>query len=290
MPLGEVDQPGRHLVGSQGAALAGQRIGAGSGVVDLGGGDVEGDGQLLTGHVAGGLDGLHENPHAVLVRAQVGGEAALVAHRGGQAPVGQQPGQGVVGLDPPAQSLGEGSGADGHQHELLHVEVVGRMGATVEHVEHGHGQDVGVGPADVAVQRQVELVGRGPGHGQGHAEDGVGAQTALVVRAVEGHELSVDAPLIEGFPAFEEVGYLAVHCVDRPGDPLAGPLRPAVAKLHRLVGAGALARRDAGPAPGPAFERDLHLDCREAPGIKDLPARHPFDTAHCCSCCWWGQS
>ena len=93
--------------------------------------------------------------------------------------------QGVVGLGAPAQGLGERGRADRHDHELLEVDVVVGVGAAVEHVHHRHRQHVGVGAADVAVERQLELVGRGLGHGQRHAEDGVGAEAGLVVGAVE---------------------------------------------------------------------------------------------------------
>ena len=56
---------------------------------------------------------------------------------------------------------------------------------------------MGIGPADVAIQRQVELGGGGLGDGQAGAEDGVGAEPGLVVGAVEVAELDVDQALLE---------------------------------------------------------------------------------------------
>ena len=56
---------------------------------------------------------------------------------------------------------------------------------------------MGVGPADVALQRQLELVGRGAGDGEADPEDRVGAEPGLVVRAVEVVEHGVDGPLVE---------------------------------------------------------------------------------------------
>ena len=85
---------------------------------------------------------------------QVRGEAALVADRGGQAPVVEHRLEHVVRLGAPAQRLGEAGGADRHDHELLEVDVVVGVRAAVEHVHHRHRQHVGVGAADVAVQRQ----------------------------------------------------------------------------------------------------------------------------------------
>ena len=71
------------------------------------------------------------------------------------------------------------------------IDVVG-VHAAVEDVHHRHGQHVGVRAADVAVQRQLELVGRGLGDGEADAEDRVGAEPGLVVGAVEVDELGVD--------------------------------------------------------------------------------------------------
>ena len=122
--------------------------------------------------------------------------------------------QHVVGLDAPAQRLAEAGRADRHDHELLEVHVVVGVGAAVEHVQHRHGQHVGVGAADVAVQRQAQLVGRRLGHGQRHAEDGVGAEAGLVVGAVEVEHLAVDLALVEGVEAEQRLADLAVDVVD----------------------------------------------------------------------------
>ena len=46
----------------------------------------------------------------------------------------------------------------------------------VEHVEHRHGQDVGVGAADGPVERELEVVRHRLGIGQGHGQHGVGAR------------------------------------------------------------------------------------------------------------------
>ena len=57
----------------------------------------------------------------------------------------------------------------------------------------GTGRYLGVGAAEIAVERQPDRRGRGMGHRQRDAENGVGAELRLVRRAVEiEHEL-VDA-------------------------------------------------------------------------------------------------
>jgi hypothetical protein len=140
---------------------------------------VEGDGDVVAGREAGLLDGLDEQLHGLLVGAEVGAKppsSPTAVDRPGRA----APLERVVGLGAPAQRLGERGGADRHDHELLEVDVVVGVLAAVEHVHHRHRQHVGVGAADVAVQRQAELVGGGLGHGERDAEDGVGAEPDLL--------------------------------------------------------------------------------------------------------------
>ena len=156
--------------------------------------------------------------------------------------------QRVVGLGAPAQRLGEGRRADRHDHELLEVDVVVGVHAAVEHVHHRHRQHVGVGAADVAVQRQLELVGRGLGHGERHAEDGVGAEAGLVVGAVEVDQRPVDAALVERVEADDGVGDLAVDVGDGVEHALAAEAVAAVAQLDRLERPGRGAGRDDRPA------------------------------------------
>ena len=91
----------------------------GLGVVDLRGGGIEGDADVVARRVARPFDRLHEHLHRFLVRREVGGEAALVAHRGRQAALVQQRLQRVVRLDAPTQRLGVRGGADRHDHEFL---------------------------------------------------------------------------------------------------------------------------------------------------------------------------
>ena len=141
----------------------------------------------------------------------------------------------MVGLRSPPQRLREGSGADRHEHELLEVDVVVGVGPAVDDVHHRDREHVGVGAAHVPVQRQLELVGRGLGHGQRGAQDGVGPQPALVVGPVEGDELAVEPALVEGLEPHDRVADLAVDGLDGPEDPPAAIPVAAVAPLDGLV-------------------------------------------------------
>ena len=223
---------------------------------------------------------LEQQRERLLVRREVGREATFVAQRGGQAALLQQRLERVVRLDPPPQRLGEARGADRGEHELLHVDVGVGVRAAVEHVHERHRQHVRVGAAHVAVERQLGLVGRGLRRGQRHAEDGVGAEAALAVGAVEGQQLVVEEALVGGVEADHGVGDLGVHVLDRGAHALAAVALAAVTQLVRLVGAGAGAARDDGPAARSRQELDVDLDGRVSPGIEDLAAHDLHDRAH----------
>ncbi len=122
---------------------------------------------------------------AARLLSRLGREAALVAEAGGQALLLQHRLERVVDLGARAQRLAEGRRADRRDHELLDVDVGVGVRAAVEDVHHRHRQQVGVGAADVAEQRQVGGLGGGPGDGERDAEDRVGAELGLVGGAVE---------------------------------------------------------------------------------------------------------
>ena len=160
-----VDQLGvvrGHLVGRQLLALEGVAAVA----VELGGGDVEGEGDVGADAVAGLLDRPDDQVQRGAVARQARREAALVAQAGGQAVLLQDRLERVVGLGAHGQRLGEGRGADRGDHELLDVDVAVGVGATVEDVHHRHGQQVRRGAADVAEERQAGRVGGGARHGE----------------------------------------------------------------------------------------------------------------------------
>ena len=216
----------------------------------------------------------------VLVGRQVGSEAALVADRRGQAAVVEQALQRVVRLHAPPQRLGVARRTDRHDHELLQVDRVVGVDAAVDHVHHRHGEDVGVGTTDVAVQRHTELVGGRLGDRQADAEDRVGAETRLVVGAVELAQQRVDDALRHRVEAVEGVGDLAVDEADGALDALAAVAVAAVAQLDGLVLTCRGAARHGG-APGRAgVEDDLDLDGRVAARIEDLAADDFDDLTH----------
>ena len=82
-------------------------------------------------------------------------------------------------LGPRPERLGERGQPGGDEHELLDVEPVVGVRAAVDHVHERQGQRSRVRSAEVAEEREPDVVGRGAGAGQRHAENRVGAQRLL---------------------------------------------------------------------------------------------------------------
>mgnify|MGYP007129178017 CR=1 FL=1 len=93
------------------------------------------------------------------------------------------------------------------------------MRTAVDDVHHRHGQRLGIHTADVAVERQTEIVGGSAGYGQRNTQDGVGAQLRFGRRTVQRDHRLVDAHLIR-----------YAHTDDRRSDDV-------IHVLHRLLDA-----------------------------------------------------
>ena len=65
----------------------------------------------------------------------------------------------------------------------------------------GTGRTFAFGAAEVVKERLAQCLARGVGGGQGDAEDGVGAELRLGLRAVEFDHRAVDAGLVAGVDA-----------------------------------------------------------------------------------------
>ena len=177
-----------------------------------------------------------------------------------------------------AQGLAEAAGAHGHDHELLDLHVVGGMGAAVEDVHHGHGQDLGVGAADIVVQGGAQGLGRRLGAGQGSAQNGVGAQLGLVGGAVQLDEGLVDGGLIQHIHAHQALGDVGVHVLHGGEHALAQVTAlVAVAELAGLIDAGGGTGGHGGAADGAVLQVDLHLNGGIAAAVQDLAAQHVND-------------
>ena len=235
----------------------------------------------------GALGRLEDRLDRGLARLEVGREAALVADAGREPAFAQDALQLVVDLDADPKALGEARSAHRHDHELLQVDRVGGVGAAVDHVQHRHGQRRRLLAAEVAVERQAGLGGRGLRGRERDAEDRVRAEAPLVRRAVELDQLPVERLLVEPVEAGELTCDLAVHVRDRLRHALAAPLGTAVAQLDRLVHPGRGAGGYRGAAERAGGELDVDLDRRVAARVEDLAAVQTLDRAHpSCSFAW----
>ncbi len=160
------------------------------------------------------------------------------------------------------------------------------MLTAIDDIHHRHGQQAGVRAADIAPERQGARFGSGAGDGEGHAENGVGAELGLVGRAVQLDHGLIDGDLVEGVHAFDFAGDQRVDVVDGVKDALAQIGLAAIAQFHRLVRAGRGAGRNGGAAEAAIVENDVDLDCGIAAAVKNLTADDVNDSRHESALCF----
>ncbi len=140
-------------------------------LVELGSSAVEGQQHILAGHVAGVLDGLHDDLQGFGMAAQVGGKAAFIADGGGVALLVEELFQGMENLGAATQSLAEGIGPHRHDHEFLDIQAVVGVFAAVDDVHHRHRHLHRAHAAEIAVERQAGLFGSSLGDRHRDGED-----------------------------------------------------------------------------------------------------------------------
>ena len=192
----------------------------------------------------------------------------------------------VKDLGPHAQRLAEGRGAEGHDHEFLEVDVVVGVLAAVEDVHHRHGQVLGVGAAEVAVERQTSTESAAAwADGQRDAQDGVGAELGLVRGAVEFEQELVDGRLLRDVLAHEFGSDDLVDVADGLQHAAAQvAFLVAVAQLDGFVGAGAGAAGDGGPTPRVRGQKDVDFERRVATAVQDFAG---VDIGNPCAALRW---
>ena len=111
--------------------------------MELGGGHVQSQRDLVARPVSRLFDGGDQQLQSFPAAGQVGREPSLVAHVGAQSPIRQDLLELLVDLHPGPESGGERGQAGRHHHEFLDIQRVGGVGPSVEHVEQGNGQILG---------------------------------------------------------------------------------------------------------------------------------------------------
>jgi hypothetical protein len=102
----------------------------------------------------------------------------------------------VEDLGADAECLRERIRARRHDHELLEVEGVLRVGAAVHDVHQRYGENAGSLPAEPGVERLAGLRSSRLRDGEGRAEHRVRAQPFLVRRPVQVDQRPVDLGLL----------------------------------------------------------------------------------------------
>ena len=257
-------------------------------LAELGGRRVERDPDLLARLVAGFRDRLEDHLDRLGVRRKERGESSLVAHVGVEALSFQDLLQVVERLHAHPERFGEGRCPHRHDHELLDVHVVVRVGAAVQDIHHRHGQGAPPDAADVLVQRQPAGLRRRSRRGHGDAQDGVGPELPLVLGAVQLDEDAVEEGLLGCVEADHLRGDHLVHVADRFQDPLPQvPLRVAVPKLHRLPRARRRSGGDDRAPLRPRFQAHFNLHGRVPPRVQHLSPVHIDDHRHLCFILLW---
>ena len=251
-------------------------------LVNLGGGQVQGQGHVLARHVAGLFDRRQEQLQGLLVRDHRRGKAALVAHGGVPAPVLDDGLEVVEDLGGPADRFDNGGGPERHDHVLLEIGRTAGVPAAVDEIDQRHGHREGAFRraagelGDVLVDRELLGAGAGPQAGDRDGQHGVGPEIGLVVGAVEVDHDLVEGPLV-GYVLADEGGRDdGVDVLHRVQDaPAEVTLRVVVAEFQsfELAGGGARkapCRKSSCGCPGrPSPPR---WDCRGSPTI---PGRIP---------------
>ena len=250
-------------------------------LVELAGGAVQAERDLLAGRVAGLVDGFQDQLDRRLVAGHAGREAAFVADRGGHALGVDDLLQRMEDLGAVAHRFAEGRRAHRDDHELLQIERVVGVRAAVDDVHHRHRHLHAAHAAEVAVQRQARFFGRGARDGHAHRQRGVGAQAALVVGAVQVDQRAVQEGLLRRIQAEHGFADLGVDVFHRAQHALAAVAAlVAVAQFDGLARAGGRARGHGRAAHGAAFQQHVAFDGGVAAAVEDLSADDVDDGAH----------
>ena len=201
----------------------------------------------------------------LLVGFEVGRKAAFVADGGVVALGLENRLQVVEDLGGHPEPFPESLCAHGHDHEFLDVDVVVGVLAAVDDVGHRHRDVVGDDAADVPVEGQFQGCRGRLGAGKRHAEDRVGAQGALVFRAVQGDHRVVDLPLVQAVHADDFRGDFVEDVADGLQDALAEvAFLVPVPEFQHFVFPGRCAGGHGCPSGDPRKQGDFGLDGRIA--------------------------
>ena len=145
----------------------------------------------------------------------------------------------------------------------------------------GTGKRARRGAADITVERLAAGFCRSLGHGEGHAENGIGAEAGFVGRAIKGDHGAVNGDLVFGVHVDEGFENFAVHGGHGVEHALAAiALLVAIAEFHGFMGTSGSAGRHRGTAEGVVLKDDIHLDGRVAAAVKNFAGGNVENGGH----------
>ena len=145
------------------------------------------------------------------------------------------------------------------------------MDTAVDDVHHRHGQRARGRAANIAIERLATGFCGSLCRGEGHAENGIGAEAGFVGRAIKGDHGAVNGDLVLGIHVNEGFENFAVHGGHGIEHALATiALLVAITEFHGFMGTGRSARWHRGAAEGAILQDDIHLHSRVAAAIKNF--------------------
>ena len=126
--------------------------------------------------------------------------------------------------------------------------------------------------SQIPVKRHPKPICSSPGHGHGHAQNGIGPQLSLILCSVRLQKQTVDVPLVQC--AFKEncLTENSIHMFHSSPDSQSVVPIPAVPKFHGLEFSGGCTGGNGRPAGGASCQAHFHLHRRIPPGIQYLSA------------------
>ncbi len=253
--------------------------------VELAGSAVQCQSNVITQGIASIGNGFGDGSQRIFVGRQVRRKATFITHGSVQAARLQNRLEVVENFSAHAQCIGEVLGANRLNHELLNVDVVVGVLTTVDDVHHRHRHGVDAGGAvqvgDVRVQRHALGLCSSLGSSQGNSQDGVGAQSSLVLGAVQLDHRAVQLGLSGRITANQQLADGAIDIGNSLEHALAQiTALVAITQFQRFARTGGGAGGCASAAHDAAFQNHVRFNGGVTARVQNLTALDINDFCH----------
>ena len=141
--------------------------------IKLAGRAIQAQHNLLACGETGFVDSVQNHLDGRFMTRHIRGKAAFVAHGGAHTFVTHDFLQGMKHFSAVAQGFAKIGSAHGNDHQLLQVEVVIGVCASIDHIHHGNRHLHAPHATEIAVQRKPRLFGSSPCHSHGDSQNGI---------------------------------------------------------------------------------------------------------------------